>query len=202
MVMHSASCADSLYIVKSQRNSAGKFESRPRMATFGDIYKEHFDFVWRSVKRLGISDALMDDVVQDIFLVVHRKLPEFQGRSTIKTWLFGIVLRVVSGYRRTARRKPSISMIPDSIKDTKRTNPLESAAKSEAVEILYKLLDSLDDEKREVFVLAELEQMTIQEIADTMGFNVNTVYSRLRAARQAFERAVQRYNASDGWRYK
>lgn len=169
---------------------------------FGDVYEQYFDFIWRSARRLGVPNDNLDDAVQDVFLTVHRRLKEFRGDSSIRTWLFGILLHTVRGYRRTAKRKPTCFLHPESVVDSKQPGPHESAAKGEAVELLYQFLDNLDDDKRMVFVQAELEQMTAQEISETMGINANTVYSRLRSARQAFEEAVIRYQARDGWRYK
>src|SRR5262245_15446282 len=76
----------------------------PRIAavlgSFEELYEEHFDFVWRSVRRLGVPGASMDDAVQDVFLVVHNKRDEFEGRSTVKTWIFGIVVHVARAHRR------------------------------------------------------------------------------------------------------
>ncbi len=180
-----------------------KREAVAEIPPFGAIYEEYFDFVWRSARRLGLSENFLEDAVQDVFLVVHRRLPEFEGRSSIKTWLFGIVLRTVRGYRRTERRKPTVPLLCEPVADAARYSRPESlAGAAEAVRWLYGLLDSLDEEKREVFVQAELEQMTAQEIADVMGTNINTVYSRLRAARKAFNQAVVRLRARDGWRYR
>ncbi|MGO8993657.1 MAG: RNA polymerase sigma factor [Polyangiaceae bacterium] len=174
---------------------------------FEEVYGEHFPFVWRSVRRLGVDSSAVDDVVQEIFLVVHRRLAEFEARSSMKTWLFGVVLRVVRQHRRTLRRKPAqlgggAAMDPDveRVRDTAERGPHERAAEREAVRTLHAILDELDDDKREVFVLSELEQMTVPEIAEAVETNVNTVYSRLRAARRDFDQAVLRYRARDQWR--
>src|SRR5688500_19341104 len=78
--------------------------------TFAEIYEASFDFVWRSARRLGVKETHVDDVVQEVFMVVHRRLAEFEGRSQLKTWLFGITRRVVGTYHRTARRKPTESL--------------------------------------------------------------------------------------------
>jgi RNA polymerase sigma-70 factor, ECF subfamily len=174
---------------------------------FEEVYGEHFPFVWRSVRRLGVNPSAVDDVVQEIFLVVHRRMAEFEARASMKTWLFGIVLRVVRQHRRTLRRKPAqlggaAAMDPDvdRVHDMVERGPHERAAEREAVRTLHALLDELDDEKREVFVLAELEEMTVPEIAEAVETNVNTVYSRLRAARRDFDQAVLRHRARDQWR--
>lgn len=174
---------------------------------FEEVYAEHFPFVWRSVRRLGVDPSAVDDAVQEIFLVVHRRLAEFESRASLKTWLFGIVLRVVRQHRRTLRRKPAqlggaAAMDPDvdRVHDTAGQGPHERMAEREAVQALHAILDELDDERREIFVLAELEQMTVPEIAEAVEANVNTVYSRLRAARRDFDQAVLRHRARDQWR--
>lgn len=164
---------------------------------FEVVYDEWFDFVWRSARRLGVAESSVDDVVQEVFLVVHRRLPDFEGRSSVKTWLFAIVLRVVSDYRRTLRRKGGLSELPDEPIDDRSASPAAEAERAQAVRLLHQLLDELDDDKRTVFVLAELEQMSAPEISEIVGCPLNTVYSRLRAAREAFERALSRYRARE-----
>ena len=168
--------------------------------TFEQIYETWFDFVWRSLRRLGVSAASTDDAAQDVFLVVHRRLGEFQGRSSIKTWLSAIVLRVARDHRRAARRKPQHEpgCNPDALellRDADRHDPLEAAIDAEAARLVHSLLDELDEDKRAVFVLAELEQMAVPEIARATDANVNTVYARLRAARRDFEGAMARWRA-------
>jgi RNA polymerase sigma-70 factor, ECF subfamily len=176
--------------------------------TFEAAYEQCFDFVWRSVRRLGVDDGAVDDVVQEVFLIVHRKLNEFAGRSSLKTWVFGILLRVVNNHRRTQRRKSPMmrqagdGVDPDSLEDPSQTNPHENTTRAEATIVLHRLLDELDDEKRAVFVMAHLEEMPVPEIAEAIGTNLNTVYSRLRSARKDFEQAVQRYRAQQTWRGK
>jgi len=180
--------------------------ARESPLSFDEVYDAHFDFVWRSVKRLGVADSAVDDVVQEAFLVVHRRLGEFEGRSSMNTWLFGIVLRVTRDHRRLVRRKsPHANQVdgptdPETLTASAEHGPHERAVKTEAVEKLHAILDELDDDKREVFILAELEQMTAPEMAEALGLNMNTIYSRLRAARQEFEQAVARSRARDEWR--
>lgn len=167
-----------------------------------DVYREHFPFVWRSARRLGVREASLDDVVQEVFVIVHRRLGEFEGRSSIRTWLFGITLRVARDHRRAvARRSPDGSVDPEDLQ-TSIPGPAEAMARTEAVHVLHAVLDEMDDERREVFVMAELEQMAMPEIATTLGINVNTAYARLRAARQTFEEGVARHRARDEWRLR
>ena len=170
--------------------------------TFEQVYSAHFSFVWRSAKRLGARDGAVDDVVQEIFVVVHRKLGDFEGRSTLRTWLFGITARVVRDHRRSTRRRdPGCEVDPDTLR-AEGGGPAETAEKAEAVRLLHALLDELDGERREVFVMAELEQMAMPEIAEALGINVNTAYARLRTARQEFEQALGRHRARDAWRMR
>ena len=177
--------------------------TRPGGLTFEGVYEAHFPFVWRSVRRLlGLAQGSVDDVVQEVFVVVHRRLGDFEGRSSVKTWLFGVALRVVRDHRKTQRRKnpppgAEASDDPEVIVDDAAHRPDERAEKAQAVRVLHQILDGLDDEKREIFVLAELEQMSAPEIADALAINLNTVYSRLRTARHEFEEAVARHRAQD-----
>ena len=164
---------------------------------FAQVYDEYFAFVWRTVRRLGVAERALDDAVQDVFLVVHRRLAEFEGRSTLKSWIFGIARRVAKDHRRRASRKDRGEALPEGLVDTSTASPRDSAARAEALRVLYQMLDSLDEDKREVFVLAELEQMTAPEIASAISLNLNTVYSRLRAARRAFDQAVARHHARE-----
>lgn len=163
---------------------------------FDSVYDENVDFVWRSARRLGVSDRAIDDVLQQVFLVVHRRLPEFEGRSTMKTWLFSILLRVVKDERRSIRRKSPHwlggPLDPDDLEDTSN-DPEAAADRAEASRTIDLLLESLDGDKRVVFVMAELEQMTANEISEATGLDPKAVYSRLRAARTDFERAAEKW---------
>lgn len=156
---------------------------------FAGVYRQEFDFVWRSLHRLGVAPPALDDAVQEVFMIVHRRLDSFEGRSTLRSWLFGIALRVASDYRRSLRRKPEHDLPPE-LPDPGTLPPDERAARAQEVRLVYAALDELDADKRAVFVLAELEQMTAPEIAQALSIKLNTVYSRLRAARRDFERAL------------
>jgi RNA polymerase sigma-70 factor (ECF subfamily) len=172
-------------------------------ADFEALYREHFRFVWRIVRRLGIDGEQVDDVVQDVFVVVHRRLGDFEGRSSAKTWLYGIVRRVVADHRRTLRRKPGheVADIPaESDPDVMTSgdqSPQASVEQSERVRLLHRLLGELDDDKRDVFVLSELEGLTMVEIAEALDVNANTIASRLRAARREFEVALDLATRAD-----
>lgn len=151
------------------------------------IHRDHFAFVWRTMRNLGVPPAALDDAVQDVFLTVHRRIEDFEGRSSLRTWLFAIARRVAYRYRRTAARQQRKLDALAEVEPT-QASPYSAVAQGEALDILTSFLDSLDDAKREVFVLHTLEGVTGGEIASALGISVNTVHSRLRLARRSFER--------------
>jgi RNA polymerase sigma-70 factor, ECF subfamily len=174
-------------------------EEAASAASFEEIYDRYFDFVWRSLRRLGVPSATIDDAVQETFLVVHRRLVEFEGRSTLKTWVFAIALRVAQRVRRTQARRRTDELTPElEAKDTR--TPQDEALRQERIRVVYSILDRLQPEKREVFVMAELEQFTAPEIADITGVPLNTIYARLRTARREFEASLERLRAHERWR--
>ncbi len=175
---------------------------------FDTLYEDFADFVWRNARRLGVAPAALDDVMQDVFLVAHRRLGELSRPESLRAWMLSIVIRVVRDYRRTLRRKDPAQrsaaplLDPDQLPDTRAGNPQSAAEQTDAVRVLYNMLAELDDAKREVFVLAELEEMTEAEISQVLGENANTVHSRLRAARKDFDQAVLRHRQRDEWRLR
>jgi RNA polymerase sigma-70 factor (ECF subfamily) len=181
-----------------------------RAGDFKEFYRNHVEFVWRQARRLGIDDAGIDDVVQQVFLVAHRRFPEFRlddfrgGRGSTRAWVFAILSRVVRQHRRTTRRKfPHVELPhtdPETLCAPNHLGPDETLARSEAVRIVRTLLERLDQNKREVFVLGELEQFTLVEIAEALKINASTASTRLRAARREFERAAQRHRRRDTWK--
>ena len=169
-------------------------------ASFEAIYERHFDFIWRALANLGVGDAALDDAAQDVFIVVHRRLASFEGRASITTWLYGIALRVARDRRRATRRKPIHEPLPGGIPDATPENVDDRIAEREAKAILGAMLDRLDDDKREVFVLSEIEELSAGAIADVLGIPLNTAYSRIRLARRAFDKVLARYRATEGRR--
>ena len=166
-----------------------------RAATsFEAIYDTHFDYAWRSLARLGVPEASLEDAAQDLFVVVHRRLREFEGRSSLRTWLFGIALRVAGDYRRRVHRKGGLAPLEIDVPD-RGPSPLDFAEQAQATALLYQLLDELDFDHRAIFVTVELENRSVVEAAESLALNPNTASARLRAARQAFNKAVARLQA-------
>lgn len=177
-------------------------EFSPVMA-FEALYEEYFAFVWRTLWRLGVWQGSVADAAQDVFLVVHRRLAELHGSEVARSWVYGIVVRVARDYRRVQFRKGwPVALDPDEMGDPKASNAVQHLEQHEAVRLLNRLLDTLDDEKRETLVLVELEQMTVPEIAQLIGINPNTIYTRLRAARQDFARALARHRLHERERHE
>lgn len=161
--------------------------------SFDDLYDRHFPFVWRCLRGLGVPTAGLDDAAQDVFLVVHRQLPGFRGQSSAQTWLFGIARHVAANHQRRARRKqaplePLVAEPPHP-----DPGPHERAADAEAAAFVEAFLAGLDRKKRDLFILAVLEEMTIPEAAAALSIPLNTAYTRLRAVRADFERALARH---------
>ncbi len=177
---------------------SGTTDAAPARPTFDTIYNTWAPFVWRNARRLGVPFGAVEDVMQEVFLVVHRRLPEFEDRASVRAWLSAILVNVVRGYRRSARRKDVSggsglpSPEPDSLTDPRSPSPLQAAERDEAVRELYSILSRMNEERREVLVLSELEELSAREIAEALQVNLNTVSWRLRTARQEFERMVLR----------
>jgi RNA polymerase sigma-70 factor (ECF subfamily) len=158
---------------------------------FEEIYRENYEFVWQTLRHMGTSERDVQDVIQKVFIIAHRRLPEFSGRSSLKTWICGIALRVASDYRRSAvvrREVLSDEAQPDIGTEAMQLHHLEQ---QEQLSELDEILTELPFEQRTVFVLFELQEMSGEDIAKLQGVSEGTVRSRLRLARQAFWRAVE-----------
>lgn len=164
------------------------------MPPFERLFAEHKSNVWRALGNLGVPEADVQDACQEVFVVVHRKLPEFRGQSSHKTWIYGICLRVAAGRRRRAhhRREMPMAEVPDVAGGS---DPESEVELRRARQRLDGILAGLAEAKREVFVLYEIEGLTVAEIAETLGCPLRTVYSRLETARQDVLHAWSRTNA-------
>jgi RNA polymerase sigma-70 factor, ECF subfamily len=169
---------------------------------FGAVYQAHFDLVWRTLRRYGVPDASLDDAVQDAFLVVHVRLPSFEGRSSLRTWVFGIARRVARDHRPSARAHAEAvgTDTLEALPDVDAQSPLASLEATEEARLLERLLADLAPDKREAFILVELEQMTVLEAGQALGVNANTMSSRVRAARRELEQALARLKLHSEWR--
>ena len=162
-------------------------------ATLAEIYDSHFHYVWRNARRLGVLEASADDVVQDVFMVVQRRIQDYDGRASMQAWIFGILIRVVHDHRRSFLRKGArhVPLEGDAAASQDPT-PTEFAEQAERKHLVERVLSELDEQKRTLLILSELEQWTLREIAELFGSNINTIHSRVRAAKRAFEEAYTR----------
>lgn len=163
------------------------------MPSVAELYREHFQFVWRSLRRLGVRESSVEDALQDVFLVAHRKLATFEGRSSHRVWLFAIAIRVAAEHR---RRNGRLLLDPDASLST--AHPDGTFELRQRAQLLDRLLATMSDDQRAVFVMSEIEQFSAPEIAEALGEKLNTVYSRLRLARERFERALSRHRKQSG----
>ena len=172
----------------------GDGQTGNRLADLEAVYREHHAFVWRTLHHFGLRGDAIADALQEVFLVVHRRWSDYDGQRSIRNWLYGIARRVASDHRKKGQRQRArLRLVPDPDGHAPATQPTGTHERVSAGQLVRRFLDALDDDKREVFILAEIEGMTAPEIAATLSVNLNTVYARLRAARIKFAASVQRH---------
>jgi RNA polymerase sigma-70 factor (ECF subfamily) len=184
-------------LARLERSDVQTADPPPKLDV-GALYEDYFGFVWRNLLRLGVPQDSLEDAAQEVFLVVHRRGDSFdERRSSVQNWLVGIVIHVARNRRRALRRGWSwlTAVREDEVLravPSDAAGPAELVAKQEAAVLLMRALEALDDKKRAIFVLVDIEQLTVPEAATALGLNLNTAYARLRAARVEFPRALKR----------
>ncbi|HEY3494306.1 MAG TPA: sigma-70 family RNA polymerase sigma factor [Polyangiaceae bacterium] len=182
----------------SEQVHHGEASTAPDVPAFESIYAQYFRFVWASSFRLGVESSAVDDVVQEIFMVVYAKLPTLRQPASLRSWIYGIVRRTVSDHRRSLKaRADSAGTLAFQVERqyVPPRTPMDLKEQSDQVKLLWALLEKIPWPQREVFMLAELEELTVPEIAEALQIPLNTAYSRLRAARIAFEEGLARRTA-------
>lgn len=170
--------------------ASGEAQARARAAapSLAEVYRAHAGFVWRVVRRLGVAEEAIEDVVHDVFLVVHRRLADYDGRAALTTWLFGVARGVAANHRRgqaRSQRRLAVAPVP-----TAGPDPEVGTEQAQAAVFVREFLGGLDEDRRLLFALADLEGMKVPAIAEALGINLNTAYARLRAVREQFSRAL------------
>jgi RNA polymerase sigma-70 factor (ECF subfamily) len=160
---------------------------------FRSLFDAEFDYVWHTLRRLGVRDRDLEDVTHDVFMAVHKKLATFDGERPRRPWLFGFAYRIAADYRRLARHRREAPEIAEPLDPA--PSALDQALRGEALEIAHRALDTLSLEQRAVFVLHELDGCPIPEVAAALGMPLNTAYSRLRLAREDLARTIRRLRA-------
>lgn len=163
------------------------------------VHERHGEFVWRTLHRMGVRAPHVEDVYQEVFLVVHRRLRTFAGQCAITTWLYEICFRVTAGYRRKAHFRRE-ELVPDWSEmhalSTSTPSPERQLVASRQAKQLERILDTMPLEYRVVFVMFEIEGLSSEQIAESVGAPLGTVYSRLYRARKHFSRALARLGPS------
>lgn len=186
-------------LIDTFQGYSGSTSVRPR-PTVAEVHARHGEFIWKTLYRMGVRSPHLEDVYQEVFLVVHRRLDSYAGHCAITTWLFEVCFRVTAGYRRRAHFRRE-HLVPDAASvayvPAPTPTPEREFEKRQAADRLQDVLASLNVEQRVVFTMFELEGLTCEQIGDTIGVPVGTVYSRLHRARKAFLRALGRQKARD-----
>ncbi|MAQ17514.1 MAG: RNA polymerase subunit sigma [Sandaracinus sp.] len=150
-----------------------------------EIYEAHVDDVWRTVAFLGVAKSEVPDVCQEVFLTVYRRLPSFEGRSSLRSWIYGITMRTVAAHRRRAYRRRERPHAEPPEPEPNGPDQEHRVIAKQRVEQLRMALDGLNEQQRAVFVLYEIHAMKMSEVATTLEVPIQTAYSRLHAARRA-----------------
>jgi RNA polymerase sigma-70 factor (ECF subfamily) len=159
---------------------------------FTALFEAELDYVWTTLRRLGVPPRDLEDVAHEVFVSVHRHIDRYDASRPARPWLFAFALRAASDFRRLARnRYEALTDMPDELEGSAKS--AEAAmVEGDRKLLVTRGLEALDLDQRAVFVLFEIEERPMPEIAETLGIPVNTAYSRLRLARDAFAAAVRR----------
>ncbi len=174
-------------VAASAPETASNADAEP--VDFGAAYREHFNHVWHTLRRLGVAERDLEDTAQEVFITAHRRLDSFDTTRPIRPWLSGIAWRAASDERKRARNRRELvgikaepsSKVPDQADQL-------AAARSRA--LVHSALARLPEEQRIVFIMHEIDGFSMPEIRDALDFPLNTLYSRLRLARRKFKDAV------------
>ena len=174
--------------------------SRAEPPGFRAVYERHFMHIWQTLRRLGIAERDLEDATHDVFVVVHRQLEtHYDPTRPIRPWLSGIAYRVASDDRRCARnRRERVGRMPEQVDGRPQADQL--LVEAERRRLVLEALDTLDLNRRAIFVMHELDGFVMAEIASALGVPLNTCYSRLRVARKQFAGAVRRIQVQRGER--
>lgn len=175
----------------------------PASPDFRAVYEEHFDFVWRFAALRGVPQAALDDVVQEVFVVVHRKLHDFEGRSALRTWIAGVTRNAVRGYlRKRGNQSEGVPLEDDELIASDDMGPSEALEHKTAGELLEMILSRMSELQREAFISCEIEGLSAIATAEALGVNEHTLRTRLHDARKVFNVLSARVAAQRTWNWR
>lgn len=177
--------------------SAARAETATNPLTVADIHTQHGAFVFASLQRLGVRGPGLPDAHQEVFLVVHRRLSTYEPNTSVTAWLHAICRRVAAAHRRKAHRRREVPIEFECDIGDLSADPSEDFERYQQRQLVERLLDTLDLDRRTVLVMYEIEGMQCEQIALLLGIPVGTVYSRLHLARRDFNAAVARFEARE-----
>jgi RNA polymerase sigma-70 factor (ECF subfamily) len=164
---------------------------------FKALFDAHAAYVWNSLRRLGVREPDLEDLLHDVFLQVHRGLTQYDPSRPIRPWLFGFAFRLASQHRRLARHRYEVRW--DASDTADGSLPADEAlSREEDRRLIAEALDGISIERRAVFVMVEIDETPMEEVARILEIPVNTGYSRLRRAREDFAAAIKRIRARRG----
>lgn len=173
--------------------------SRSQMPSFGAIFQRDLGYVYNSLRRLGVPSRDLEDLCHDVFFRVHQRLAEYDADRPFRPWLFGFCFRVASDYRRRfANQREILGAELEPVDPA--PNAFDQLVRAEASNLAQRVLQSLELERRAVFVMHELDGSPIPEVAEALGIPLNTAYSRLRLAREQFAEGLRRERLRRGER--
>jgi RNA polymerase sigma-70 factor (ECF subfamily) len=169
-----------------------------RAARFRAVFEAELDYVWTSLRRLGVRDRDLEDVAHDVFIEVYRRIDVYDPSRPVRPWLFAFAFRVASDWRRRAHVRNET--LDDRVEAVERVDPALSLDRAQQRALVLRAIDAIDIDRRGVFILYELDEVPMKEIAESLGIPLHTAYSRLRVAREEFAAAVKRASRARGER--
>lgn len=169
-------------------------ESQVRPA-FEAVYDENFSFAWRSLRSLGVPESALPDAAQEVFVVVLRRLDDYQPTASVRSWIFGIARRVAKDFRRSAERRGVTVPLNEEIASASEGDPHSAANRNEALRWVEEFMETLSEDRRALFMLSEIEELPLAEVSEILKVNPNTLYSRLQNIKGAFEKFIAKRRA-------
>ena len=166
-----------------------------RAHRFRALFDAEFSYVWTSLRRMGVPARDLEDLTHDVLLEVYKRLESYDPSRPLRPWLFAFAFRVASDYKRLARHR--VEIMDDPVEAVSLGAPPDEAlAVREARALIARALEAIPLERRAVFVLYELEDCPMTEVARSLEIPLHTAYSRLRVAREEFQVKIERLQRS------